>query len=143
MEQQNQKKALDELFKTLLDSLFDAVYSVDQSGRVTYWIQSCVRLTGYQSDEVIGHDLRDSCFVQDESRRKEDQRRGIDIVLETGMPGTWKGFIRRKNGQRIPVESHLSAIRHESGKIIGAVEVLRDISSLQSLETAARRSFHR
>jgi len=128
-----------EFYKTLLDSLFDAVYTVDQSGQVTYWNQSCVRLTGYQSDEVIGHDLRDSCFVQDENSRKEDQRRGVDIVLETGMPGTWKGYIRRKNGQRIPVESHLSAIRDGDGNITGAVEVLRDISALQSLETAHRQ----
>jgi len=128
-----------EFYKILLDSLFDAVYTVDRSGRVTYWNQSCVRLTGYLSEEVIGYDLRDSCFIQDENSRKEDQHRGVDIVLETGMPGTWKGYIRRKNGQRIPVESHLSAIRDEGGNITGVVEVLRDISALQSLETAHRQ----
>lgn len=136
MSEFNKKSLTGEFYKTLLDSLFDAVYTVDQAGEVTYWNQSCVRLTGYLSAEVIGHDLRDSCFVQDETSRKEDQRRGVDIVLETGMPGTWKGYIRRKNGQRIPVESHLSAIRDEGGNITGAVEVLRDISALLSLETA-------
>ncbi|MFC1783774.1 diguanylate cyclase [Planctomycetota bacterium] len=127
-------------YKALLDSLFDAVYTVDRRGVISYWNQSCERITGYTAADVLGQPLRDTCFTQEEKENHVGkQRRGIEIVLETGMPGTWKGYVRRKNGQRIPIESHISAIRDEGGEILGAVEVFRDTSAHQSLETAHRQ----
>lgn len=68
-----------------------------------------------------------------------EKTHGISIVLETGMPGTWKGYVCRKNGQRIPVESHISAIRNDKEQITGAIEVFRDISAHVSLEDAHRQ----
>jgi diguanylate cyclase (GGDEF)-like protein len=61
---------------------------------------------------------------------------GIRIVMETGMPGTWKGYLRRKNGQRVPIESHVSPLRDENGGIVGAVEIFRDVSAHVALQQA-------
>jgi len=133
----------DDFYKTLLDSIFDAVYTVGSDGKITYWNDSCSRITGYSAQEVIGQLYSDVPFAH--NMEKTDSAApdgGVDIVLKTGMPGTWKGFVQRKNGQRIPVESHISAIRDKLGDIIGAVEVFRDISAHVSLEQAHRQLLH-
>ncbi len=129
-------------YKILLDSIFDAVYTVDLDGQIIYWNESCERITGYGAQEMIGQSYRDSSFRFDpdsENPNKAAIGGGIDIVLKNGMPGTWKGYICRKNGQRIPIESHISAIRDENNKVIGAGEVFRDISAHVALEQAHRQ----
>jgi len=170
----------EDLYKTLLDSIFDAVYVVDIQGNIIYWNESCARLTGYSAPEMVGHPFDktpvmntkehdaslpshlsglptdfsssgESTLTQ-QSRNSEHapesnmhfgpdpakDRSALGIVLETGMPGTWKGYLTRKNGQRLPIESRISAVRNENSQIIGAVEVLRDISAHVALEEAHR-----
>lgn len=134
----------EEFYKTLLDNLFDAVYTVDKDGTISYWNQSCIRLTGYSAKEMVGQHYKQAPFFYrtKEQQEQEDLLSGIGIVLETGMEGKWKGYIQRKNGQRLPVESHVSALRGEGGEIICAVEVFRDISAYISLEDAHRQLLH-
>jgi len=131
-------------YKTLLDSLFDAVYTVDNDGIITYWNESCARITGYAASEMVGqHYLK--TFFPDQERLIEGEEKkpgGIEIVLKTAMPGTWKGFIRRKNGQRVPIESHISVLPDEQGRTIGAVEIFRDNSARLALEDAHRQLLH-
>lgn len=130
-----------EFYKILLDCLFDAVYTVDQRGTITYWNDSCTRITGYAAEEMISQHWRQTPFAnqQDELAPDIPQRHGIEFVLETGMPGTWKGYLQRKNGQRIPIESHISAIRNDQGDIIGATEIFRDVSAHVALEDAHKQ----
>lgn len=130
-----------DFYKMLLDSIFDAVYTVDAHCCITYWNASSERLTGYSAEEMLGRHFRLTPFAYPDERDKEQESRrsGIEIVLETGMAGTWKGYVRRKNGQRIPVESHISPIRNEKGTVIGAAEVFRDISAQVALQDAHRQ----
>jgi len=130
---------LPELFyKTLMDSMFDAVYTVDNKGVITYWNASCARITGYSADEMTGQNYHDStfAFVDENDRSSAKQPDGIQIVLDTAMPGTWKGRIRRRNGQRLPIESHISPLCDQDGQVIGAVAVFRDVSAQVALEEA-------
>jgi len=131
-----------DFYKTLLDSIFDAVYMVDVHGTILYWNESCSRITGYTAKEMMGLNFVDTPFAGMEDKSAisaREKTHGISIVLETGMPGTWKGYVCRKNGQRIPVESHISAILNDKGQITGAIEVFRDISAHVSLEDSHRQ----
>ena len=119
-------------YKSLMDSIFDAVYTVNNHGIITYWNHSCTRITGYTADEMIGQQYR-AAFSPNLSE-PADQQGHLDIVLKTGMPGAWKGYISRKTGQRIPIESHISPIRDDAQNIIGVAQVFRDISAQIALE---------
>lgn len=130
-----------EFYKTLLDCLFDAVYTVDLNGIITYWNGSCTRITGYSAEEILGQHWCQTPFFNRQNEQSPDvsPRHGIEIVLETGMSGTWKGYVQRKNGQRSPIESHISAIRNDQGDIIGATEIFRDVSAYVALEDAHKQ----
>lgn len=123
-------------YKCLLDSLFDAVFAVNAEGIIVYWNASCSRLTGYQLEEMLGQDFYKTPISREdkEAEHYAPYRKGLQIALESGMPGTWKGYIRRKNGQRLPIESHISPWRDESGSILGAIEIFRDSSAQIALE---------
>jgi len=134
----SQKPVMPEAFyKTLLDSLFDAVFTVDRAGMITYWNPSCARITGFAAHEVLQRHF--SLVAVDNSPPNPLQPQGMQIVLDSSMPGTWKGHVQRKNGQRIPVESHIAPLHDTQGNVIGAVEVFRDISAMLSLQDAHRQ----
>ena len=42
-------------YQTLLDHLFDGVYFVDSSRRITSWNKGAESLTGYTCGETLGH----------------------------------------------------------------------------------------
>ena len=140
MKTESTKQLTGEFYKALLDCLFDAVFTVDNQGFISYWNESCARISGFSSEEMLGKHCRKTLFGSEkDSGRQEAGRCGVEMVLETGMSGTWKGYIQRKNGQRVPIESHISALRDEAGEIIGAVEVFRDVSAHVALEDAHRQ----
>ena len=130
-----------EFYKSLLDQLFDAVYTVDAEGVITYWNESARRLTGYAADQMLGQQYRRTAFASgdegDEGHAEHDG--GIAIALKAGMPGTWKGYVQRQNGQRIPIQSHIAPLHKEQDRIAGAVVVFRDASALVALEDAHRQ----
>ena len=138
----------DTYYKSLLDCLFDAVYTVDDQGLINYWNAAAQRLTGFSAPEVLGQHYQRAAFMQARSDHEpaepppsdpiDPPHGGVDIVLTTGTPGTWKGFVRRKNGQRIPVESHISPLPGATGATAGAVAVFRDVSASAALEQAHR-----
>jgi len=130
-----------DFYKNLLDSIFDAVYMVNNRGFITYWNKSCERITGFSAEEMVSTPYNNTplAYLDNETQQPVNRHSGIDIVLETGMSGTWKGYLRCKNGQRIPIQANISPIRDETGQIIGAVEVFRDTSALVALEDAHRQ----
>ena len=44
----------DNFYKSLLDTLQDGVYFVDQDRKITYWSRGAERISGYNSSEVVG-----------------------------------------------------------------------------------------
>lgn len=55
-----------ELFRVLLDDLFEGVYFVDLDGRIVYWNKAAERITGYRGSEIMGRRCSDGilCHVE-------------------------------------------------------------------------------
>lgn len=50
-------------YKELLGNMYDGVYFVDRDRRIAYWNKGAERITGYQTDAVIGKCCRDNLLV--------------------------------------------------------------------------------
>ena len=127
-----------EFYQALLDNLFEALYVVDQHESIVYWNKGCEQLTGYTALEMVGQPYRQTAIAYQKGMNPDQtkQRPGIVRVLETQVPGKWKGSIQRKNGQTVQVKSHITPIILDNGQIAGAVEVLRNMTSQLTLEQA-------
>jgi signal transduction histidine kinase/ActR/RegA family two-component response regulator len=132
-----------EPFRRLLDSLPAGAYTCDPDGLITYYNQRALKLWGraprlnddedrfcgsfklYSTDgKPICHD---QCWMA-LALRSQQGYNGQEILVE------------RPDGERFTVLAHANPIHDDSGKLLGAVNVLVDISERKRAEDAAHQS---
>jgi PAS domain S-box-containing protein len=115
------------LFKIILDSLNDGVLITDFDGYIKYVNSAYARIVGVTIDAVVG-------------RRVQDVRKGSRLpeVLQTGKPLLG---IRRSVNQ-IEYVADINPI-FLSGRLLGAISIVRDITQLEELSNKLRIYSHR
>ena len=116
-------------WRTLTDSLRDAIIAIDPSGRVTFFNRSAESMFGYASDEVVG---RDVSMLMPEPHRSAHGRY-IDNYHQTGVPkaiGTIRHLqARRKDGTLFAIEMAVGKCLVEEDVTYTAV--IRDVESVE------------
>jgi PAS domain S-box-containing protein len=119
----------------IVESSDDAIVSKDLNGIVVTWNQGAERLFGYTAADMIGQSILR--IIPDERRGEEEQvlsriRRGDRVEhFETER--------RRKDGTLIPISLTVSPIRDNTGRVIGASKIARDISERHRYEADRAR----
>jgi len=111
-------------YKDLINNLFDGVYFVNRDRVITFWNKGAERITGYDSDYVLGHACRDNLL-------NHVTETGVELcnidcplakTLKDGKTRELEAFLHHADGHRVPVSLQVSPIKDETGAIIGAVE---------------------
>jgi PAS domain S-box-containing protein len=114
----------------IVESADDAIVTKDLDGIIRTWNAGAERLLGYTADEIVGEPITRLIPADrwdEEARIIERIRRGERVAhLET--------LRRAKDGRLIDVSLTVSPIRTESGQIVGASKIMRDISERKSAE---------
>jgi diguanylate cyclase (GGDEF)-like protein/PAS domain S-box-containing protein len=127
-----------------LNLVSDAVCMVDGDLRVRVWNERAETLTGFPSQEMIGKTWNSAFvdYVGQVSLPREERRSLITRCLAAGTLLTERGYLWNVRGDCIPVESRAMPVRDDSQQILGAIEIIRDLSreiSLQSENEQLRR----
>lgn len=114
----------------IIDSADDAIISKDLNGIITSWNTGATKLFGYSSDEMLGQPIlrvipEELQYEEGEILRKIRAGEQIDH-FETKR--------RKKDGELFEISVTISPIRDESGTIIGASKIARDISDRKRVE---------
>src|SRR5688572_12533466 len=119
----------------VVESTDDAIISKDLNGIIISWNRAAERMFGYTAAEAIGRSIR---MIIPAARQNEE-----DLVLarvRVGESITHFDTIRqRKDGTLIPISLTVSPIHDDSGHIIGASKIARDISERTEGAMATRR----
>jgi signal transduction histidine kinase/CheY-like chemotaxis protein len=124
-------------FRRLLETLPAGAYTCDTEGLITYFNQHAVQLWGRvpklndPADRFCGSF---KLYAEDGSPIPHDR---CWMALALRMNREFNGneiVIERPDGKRITTLSHASPVHDESGKLMGAVNVLVDISSRKHAE---------
>jgi PAS domain S-box-containing protein len=111
----------------IVESSDDAIIGMHLEGTITAWNHAAERMYGYAATEVTGQSIR---LVVPRDRQDEES-----AVLERIARGEHvKHFetVRcRKDGPCFPASLSLSPIRDETGHVIGAAKIARDITERQ------------
>ncbi|MGE5837145.1 MAG: PAS domain S-box protein [Acidobacteriota bacterium] len=108
----------------IVDSSDDAIISKDLTGRIKSFNAAAERLFGYTAAEIVGQSI---LLLIPEDRHQEETE--ILARLSKGERIEHFETIRRaKNGRLIEISLTVSPVRNESGTIIGASKIARDIS---------------
>ncbi|MGV1014991.1 MAG: PAS domain S-box protein, partial [Methyloceanibacter sp.] len=125
----------DQWYRALLDALPAAIYTTDADGRVTFFNQAAVDLSGrtpvLNSDAwCVGWKL----FRPDGSPIPHDEC-PMAMALKTGQPvrGTEK-IVERPDGTRVPILPYPTPLFDAADRMIGAVNMLVDITERKQAE---------
>ncbi len=129
-------KRKDSLMGTVLNSIFDGLYITDKEGKIIFWNEGAVQITGYPIEEVMGKRCSDNILVhQDEMGNKLCNTVHCPIyrVFHYGFCDPVKVYTLHKSGKRFPAFTHMAPVKNKNGETIAAVEIFRVISKDEEL----------
>ena len=114
----------------ILDCISDGVITIDLHKRVTFLNRAMQTMLGY---EVPDSGMLLACDVLIQSNICSSQ----DCVLERALRGervsNFEAIVRRRDGIQMPVSINTDFLLDKKGKLIGLIEVIRDISLVREL----------
>ncbi len=124
----------------LLDSISDAIFSVDNTFTIQSWNRAASMTYGWQAEEVLGKKLQEIglfMFVQNHS-----EMLALDRLLQDGQ---WHGEVSQlcKDGTPIDVFAAVSLLKNSAGQPVGAVAVHRDITERKQAEQQLAAAYAR
>jgi len=134
----------DNFYHAILDNLYDGVYFVDRTRKITYWNKGAERITGYPSGEVIGNRCSDNILMHVDSHGTLLCRDlcPLAAAMLDGSERTADVYLRHKDGHRVSVNVRITPLRDERGAIVGGVEVFTD-NSLKLSAIARTEAFEK
>ena len=128
-------------FRALLDVLPAAVYVTDAAGRITYYNQAAADLAGREPE--LGTDewcVSWRLYSPDGRPLAHDQcPMAVALKENRAVRGEW-AILERPDGTRIPFAAYPTPLRDASGKLIGAVNMLIDLTDSSAKEAALNES---
>ena len=118
----------------IVESSDDAIVSKDLNGIVTSWNPAAERIFGYTAEEMIGRSIL--TIIPPELHHDEEY-----ILGTIGCGERIEHFetVRlTKTGERIDVSLTISPVKDETGRIVGAAKIARDITQQKKTEDALR-----
>lgn len=118
----------------ILNSLADGAYVTDPDRRILFWNRAAERITGWRSADVVGHRCQDNILVhadKDGHPLCGQEYCPLHRSIMTGQPSAQPllVFANSSTGNRVPVEVTVAPIKDVSGRVIGGVELFRDLTA--------------
>jgi len=122
---------------TVLDSVADGVFTVDDGWRITSFNRAAERITGVPRQEALGRHCyevlqanicQSACALK---RTLESGRQIIDQPID----------IIDSSGRRIPISISTAVLRDRKGRVVGGAETFRDLSAIEELKKEITRRY--
>jgi PAS domain S-box-containing protein len=138
-ESREKYRDISRFLNSILDSATEyGIMALDFYGRIIEFNKGAEKIFGWKKAEVLNKEKAGITLVPENCKRdiqKEmSQRARNEGVCELDM------YRIRKNGDRFPVHSTITAIKDPSGKTTGFVEIVRDLTRRRSLEKELRET---
>lgn len=130
----------DRLLRLLGVAADHAIFLMDAKGRITSWNPRAERLTGYTSEEVLGHAW--SMFLPPEAIRSGKPESDLAIARAASRLEE-EGWQVRKDGARYWAELVLTAIFDDEGRLWGYSRTIRDLTERRTAAEELLRSEER
>jgi PAS domain S-box-containing protein len=118
----------------IVDSSDDAIVSKDLNSTITSWNRAAEQMFGYTEAEAIGKSIR--MIIPSDRQHEED---AVLARIRAGEAVTHFETIRqRKDGSLIPISLTVSPIFDDTGRVIGASKIARDVTERTRFLAEAR-----
>ena len=135
-----ERKNLERMHRTLaaiVESADDAIISKDLMGSIISWNKGAETMYGYTSDETIGKNI--SLLMPPD--RPDEFTEILSRVSRGDSIKHYETKRRRKDGKVIDISLAVSPIRDETGMIIGASSVAREITERKKAQEELQQAY--
>jgi len=116
-------------FPLIFDAISQGIFTINSDGVITSFNRKAEELTGYKVNEVLG---RPCCDIFRADICKEDCT--LKHSIKTGQQIEDREVtITNKNGRKIPIAINTAALVSLDGRVLGGVEMFRDLSPIKEL----------
>jgi len=143
-------KRAEEKLENIIDFLPDATFVIDLKGRVMAWNRALQDLTGVKSEEILGKDDYEYALPFYGTRRPMliDLALSFDDAAAEKYPSiqregdtlTTEVFVPKFKGGGANLWAKATPLRDSAGRLLGAIESVRDMTSLRKAEKTLERS---
>src|SRR6185437_10479278 len=113
-------------FRLFVEAVRDyAIFMLDPSGKIATWNNGAERIKGYKPWEIIGQHF--SVFYPEEDLKSRKPWHELEVAAEEGRFED-EGWRLRKDGTRFWANVIITAIKDESGRLLGFGKVTRDLT---------------
>ena len=127
------EKIYGKYWQTVIDTMLEGLMLVDPDGKIIFVNRAFEQLSGYRKEEVEGQTCEilgcDTCF----GTRKEGKDKYCALFKE-GKVRRRKCIFQKKDGGELHVLKNAALIRDKTGKVVGGVENLTDLSPIVEQE---------
>lgn len=131
----NQEEALrqsEERFRLLVEGVSDyAIFMLDVNGKVATWNVGAQRIKGYDAHDIIGQHF--SVFYPADARASGWPDHELQVAAEKGS-FTEDGWRLRKDGTKLWANVTITALRDETGRLVGFAKLTRDLTQTKRVE---------
>jgi PAS domain S-box-containing protein len=126
----------DEIILPILNNMGDGLFTWDEQAKITYFNAAAAQITGIPETDALGMHCKDAF-------RTPVCETDCPFTISTHEATTFRKrefVITRVDGSPIPVICSTFVLRDLHGKVLGGVEIFRDISASKRLEDSLRIS---
>ncbi len=125
----------------LISSVEDyAILILDAEGRVVTWNPGTERIKGYSQSEIVGQPIQ--VFYTEEDNREHKSERLLQVAADQGSVED-EGWRVRKDGTQFWAHVSITALRNESGALLGFAKITADQTKRRNTQEQLRISEER
>ncbi len=128
------------LFQRIVQEIPEAVIFADRTGVIRLWNSGAETMFGYSAGEAVGQSL--DMIIPERLRPRHWD--GYHKVIASGVTRYARELLAtpaiRKDGRRISIEFSITLLKEDTGKVLGAAAIIRDVTARWETEKAQRQS---
>ncbi len=124
----------------LLESVSDAVTSIDIHRSIVSWNKACFELYGFTSEEAMGKKIPELVIFEYPGTTNEE------VFKKVYSEGQWKGefnFIHPKTKEKLFLLSSINLLKNDKGDVSGFIITSKNITNRKKAEEIIQRSNER